>query len=700
MLLLTSVLATAAGALYVGAKAYRENKKKARNPWAYAVERFTVQNRNVPSTSNYNNQKPLSSIMSLSIHTQQPGEALSSADKSRMNEVEKEVNQHLAISLSSLGLTIAGMYYPPLSVLSLPGLVYVYIPSFKDAYDSIFKERRLRMAIVDMLFISGILAVRLYFPAALMATALSLGKKLLLKAEDHAQKRLFNVFSEMPRSIWILKEQTEIEIPFEALKMSDLVVVQAGERVPVDGTITAGHAQLDQRILTGESQPAEKGPGDQVFALTIVLSGRIYIKVEKTGEDTVAAQIGGILNSTADFRHSMQWQWMEFVDKTALPTLAAGVLTLPIVGPTGALTIMFSFAFGYVMRIVAPITLLTSLNLASQNSILIKDGRSLELLNQVDTIVFDKTGTLTQEQPTVSEIYALHGYSKNELLTYAAAAEYKQTHPIAKAILQKASQRGLILPEIEEAQYDIGYGLKVNIGQKLIRVGSTRFMELSGIAIPTKIREIQERSHEEGHSLVCVAINEQVSGAIELKPTIRPEAERIIKGLRERGMSMYIISGDHQKPTQKLAEELGIEHYFAETLPENKATLIEQLQAEGKCVCFVGDGINDSIALKKANVSISLRGASSIATDTAQIILMDESLNQLVQLFDIGKQFKINMKNSFWGAFLLNMAAVGGVFFLHSGLVTSMLLYYTGMAISVANSMLPLRQRREEITAL
>ena len=700
MLLLTSVLATAAGALYVGAKAYRENKKKARNPWIYAAERFTVPNRNVPSTSNYNNQKHLSSIMSLSIHTQQPGEALSSADKSRMNEVEKEVNQHLAISLSSLGLTIAGMYYPPLSVLSLPGLVYVYIPSFKDAYDSIFKERRLRMAIVDMLFISGILAVRLYFPAALMATALSLGKKLLLKAEDHAQKRLFNVFSEIPRSIWILKEQTEIEIPFEALKMSDLVVVQAGERVPVDGTITAGHAQLDQRILTGESQPAEKGPGDQVFALTIVLSGRIYIKVEKTGEDTVAAQIGGILNSTADFRHSMQWQWMEFVDKTALPTLAAGVLTLPIVGPTGALTIMFSFAFGYVMRVVAPITLLTSLNLASQNSILIKDGRSLELLNQVDTIVFDKTGTLTQEQPTVSEIYAFHGYSKNELLTYAAAAEYKQTHPIAKAILQKASQRGLILPEIEEAQYDIGYGLKVNIGQKLIRVGSTRFMELSGIAIPAEIREIQERSHEEGHSLVCVAINEQVSGAIELKPTIRPEAERIIKGLRERGMSMYIISGDHQKPTQKLAEELGIEHYFAETLPENKATLIEQLQAEGKCVCFVGDGINDSIALKKANVSISLRGASSIATDTAQIILMDESLNQLVQLFDIGKQFKINMKNSFWGAFLLNMAAVGGVFFLHSGLVTSMLLYYTGMTISVANSMLPLRQRREEITAL
>jgi heavy metal translocating P-type ATPase len=666
-----SMLATV-GAVYVRTKTYRKN-------------------RNATHSIYKSDKKRLSSVMSLSIHSQQSGGAFSTADEKRVSEVKKEINWDLAFSLSSLGLTTAGKYYPPLNLLSLPGLVYVYIPWFKDGYDSIFKERQIRMATVDMFVLSGILVARLYFPAALIATFLSLSKKLLFKAEDHAQKRLFNVFSGMPRSVWLLTEQKiEIEIPFEDLKIGDLIVVHAGETVPVDGTISAGYAQLDQRILTGESQPAEKGPGDQVFALTIVLSGRIHIKVEKAGQDTVAAQIGDILNSTADFRHSMQWQWMAFVDKTALPTLGAGVLTLPIVGPTGALAMMFSVSFGYAMRVIAPITLLSSLNLASKNGILIKDGRALELLNQVDTIVFDKTGTLTQEQPTVSEIYTLNGYSEDELLTYAATAEYKQKHPIAKAILERAELRRLSLPEIEEAQYEIGYGLKVTIGQKLIQVGSTRFMALSGIAIPAEIREIQEQSHEEGHSLICVAINEQVSGAIELKPTIRPEAKRIIKGLRERGMSMYIISGDHQKPTQKLAEELGIEHYFAEILPENKATLIEQLQQEGKCVCFVGDGINDSIALKKANLSISLRGASSIATDTAQIILMDESLNELVQLFDIGKQFKINIKNGFLITVLPNMAAAGGILFLHFGIVTSIVLFYTSMALGAGNSMLPL----------
>jgi len=264
--------------------------------------------------------------------------------------------------------------------------------------------------------------------------------------------------------------------------------------------------------------------------------------------------------------------------------------------------------------------------MASEQSILIKDGRALELLSQVDTVVFDKTGTLTQEQPHVGKIYTLQDYQENDLLKYAAAAEYKQKHPVAKAIIQAAHERELNLPEIDEAKYEIGYGIKVTISNQLIRVGSVRFMEMEEIAIPKKIRKILSSCHEFGYSLVMVAIDNQLAGAIELHATIRPEAKSIIKGLRQRNMSLYIISGDNEKPTQRLAEELGIDNYFADTLPENKATLIQQLIDAGKVVCFVGDGINDSIALKKAHVSISLKGASTVATDTAQIVLMDASL--------------------------------------------------------------------------
>lgn len=687
MLLTASVVTIAGGALYRGRKLYSENKKKRETPWTYYAEKMAKRPKKVKKPP-AEEKTFLPSAFSQGIRRRQLREISSTEDENGVSDVEKEVNHYLAVSLSSLGLTIAGaLIYPPLSLLSLPGLLYTYVPWLEDSYQSLFKERRVRMAVVDVVLVTGAVATSQYFAAALIASFSSLSKKLLIKAEDHSQKKLINVFAERPRFVWVLKDQVEVNVPFESLRIGNTIVVHAGETVPIDGTITDGQASIDQRILTGESQPFEAEVGDQVFASTIVLSGSVCVQVEKTGQDTVSAQIVDILNNTADFRHSLQWQWMEFVDKTAPPTLSAGILTWPILGPVAALNMMWFFGCGYSMKIIAPVNLLNFLNLASVNHILIKDGRALELLNKVDTIVFDKTGTLTLLVPHVGKIVTTDGYSENELLMYAAAAEYKQTHPIALAILEETSNRELRWPEIESATYEIGYGIKAHLSNQLIRVGSIRYMEREGIAISAKIREAQEHSHELGYSLVCVAIGDQLGGAIELVPTIRPEAQRIVSGLRKRGMSMYIISGDHENPTKKLANDLGIEHYFAETLPENKADLISQLQEEAKCVCFVGDGINDAIALQQADISISLRGASTIATDTAQIILMDESLKQLEGLFDISQNFNSTMKKSFRLSLVPTFIAAGGVLFLHFGLVSAIVLYYTGVGIGVGNSM-------------
>ena len=242
---------------------------------------------------------------------------------------------------------------------------------------------------------------------------------------------------------------------------------------------------------------------------------------------------------------------------------------------------------------------------------------------------------------------------------------------------------------IDEANYEIGYGLKVQLDDKLIRVGSIRFMTMENIVIPPRIHTLQTKSHDQGASLVYVAVNEQLSGAIELQATIRPEAKQVIDNLHQRGMTIVIISGDHKKPTQQLAQELGIDQYFAETLPENKAQLIEKLQKEGKSVCFVGDGINDSIALKKANVSISLRGASTIATDTAQVILMDESLKQLPILFDLATRLEKNMRTGFVTALIPGVMCVSGVYFFHIGVITAGVLYNLSLGIGVVNAMLP-----------
>jgi Cu2+-exporting ATPase len=332
----------------------------------------------------------------------------------------------------------------------------------------------------------------------------------------------------------------------------------------------------------------------------------------------------------------------------------------------------------------------------SQNGILIKDGRALERLSQVDTIVFDKTGTLTLSQPYVGKIHSSSDYETSEILAYAATAEYKQTHPIALAILGEAQNQQLSLPEINDAEYQIGYGIKVKINQQLIQVGSCRFMEKEKISIPSSIKLVEELSNQQGHSLVMVAINNQMIGAIELFPTVRPEAKAVIDKLRQGQIkSMYIISGDQEIPTQKLAQDLGIDHYFAQVLPQNKAEIIEQLQKTGKIVCYIGDGINDAIALKKAQVSISMRGASTVATDTAQIILMS-NLKQLGHLFDFAQEFEKNMTTIFKTMIAPTVISMGGVFFLGFGLVGTMLLKQTGLAVSLVNATWPLVKSQRE----
>jgi Cu2+-exporting ATPase len=354
------------------------------------------------------------------------------------------------------------------------------------------------------------------------------------------------------------------------------------------------------------------------------------------------------------------------------------------------------------MGIVAPIGIMNFLNLASQRGVLIKDGRTLDLLNQVDTIVFDKTGTLTKEQPYIEAIHAYAAYNEADVLTFAAAAETKQTHPIARAILHKAEMWQLTLPHIDEAEYKVGYGLSVVMDHQLVQVGSARFMEMTDITIPAATKDTLEFCQEQGHSVVLVAVDNTLVGAIELRPTLRPEAKEVIARLKKRRhiKSIYIISGDHETPTRKLAQDLGIDHYFAQTLPEKKAELIEQLQDEGKFICYIGDGINDSIALKKSQVSVSLRGASTVATDTAQIVLMDESLNQFADLFDLAKDFKSNMRTGFICLLIPTVIGMGGAFFLQFGMLQTLILTTSGLMAGVANSMLPLLKRKEPAPAI
>ncbi len=425
------------------------------------------------------------------------------------------------------------------------------------------------------------------------------------------------------------------------------------------------------------------------------LAGRVLVEVERAGEATIAAKIGDILANTANYKQTFESRSQVLSDRWSLPTLTAAGVALPFAGLSGSIAVLLS-SLGYNLRIVGPLRMLNFLRLAARGGVLVKKARALEVLPTIDAVVFDKTGTLTLEQPEVWQVHVYADWTADELLRYAAAAESRQSHPIARAIVAAAHAHALTIPQIAEARYEVGYGLKVMLEESTVGIGSERFMALEGVEIPPAVRSLHGTAHAQGHSLVLVSVDGKVAGAIELAPSVRPEARQSIVALHQRGLALYIISGDQEQPTRHLAETLGIEHYFANVLPEDKAALIRQLQADGQRVCFVGDGINDAIALKQADLSVSLRGASTIATDTAQIVRMDASLDQFAGLFDLADAYNANMRTNYVASMVPGMVVIGGVFLLHFGVIASIMLYNLGLVLGVANAMSPLLRLRHE----
>jgi Cu2+-exporting ATPase len=604
-----------------------------------------------------------------------------------------KLDLHLPLCTASLPLAaIAQFAFPPLLPVAAAVFAYTSIPTFKEAKTVLFEERRLGVDVLDAIVVVGCLGTMSIFPGAVLCWCLGFGRVLVKRTQDNSKKLLLNAFGKQPRYVWLYREGVEVQVSMDRLEQGDIIVVNTGEVVPVDGVVVEGMAMIDQHALTGESTPAEKGVGDRVFASTLMVAGKVFVSVEKSGSDTASAKISQILNDSAGYKLSSQHKGERLADKAVVPTLAVGAIGMATMGPFGAVAVLNS-DFGTGIRMAAPLAMLSSLALCANKGILVKDGRALELMNEVDTVLFDKTGTLTRERPEVGRIIAANGFDEDRILQFAAAAERKFHHPIALAILHKAKERGLDLPAIDDTQYKVGYGITVHVEGHEVRVGSKRFMETEGIELPTEVKESLETSHLEGHTVVMVSVDGRLGGAIELQAAVRPEVREIVAGLRARGIKhLAIISGDHDAPTRKLAESLGMDRYFAQVLPADKADYVERLQKEGRKVCFVGDGINDSIALKKANVSISLRGASSIATDTAHIVFLEEGLAKLCELRDISRELDRNVKRS-WNLILApNIACIVGVFTLGFGIMASVVTNNVAALAALGNGMLPLRQ--------
>lgn len=650
-------------------------------------------------------------------------------DETHEGAGEQARQRQLILSSVALGTTCAGhLFFPPLGILTTPLIVYLELPIYQAAWRDLVEERRVKINGLMALFTTAAWITRAYVGSAMSIFMLAASDTVTARTRERSQRKLVEMFDQQPRTVWLLVDGQEVETLFARVQVGDLVIVHAGQIMPVDGVVHSGMATVDQHRLTGEARLVEKEVGDPVLAATLLVRGRLVVRVEKAGQTTLAAQIAQILERTTAHHLAVEERGLALAEESVMPSLLISAITLPLRGFYSAVAVLSAMP-GIDMHFAGPLALLNCLHLAAQQGILVKDGRSLELLHTVDTVVFDKTGTLTLEQPTVAEVHVLDQYSADQLLAYAAAAEQHQSHPIAQAILDAAQARKLPLPAIHDAHYELGYGLRVWLAQDketgrqedrktadealtlspphpitpslLIRVGSQRFLQQEGLDMPPALVPIQQRCADIGHALIYVAVDETVAGVLELQPTLRPEAHAVVTALQKQGLTLYILSGDQVEPTRHLAGQLGIDHYFANVLPTDKARFISELQAAGRKVCFVGDGINDAIALKQATVSVSLRGATTIATDTAQIVLMEQSLRQLPRLFDLSHRLERNLMTSFGLSIGTGVVIISGALLFQMGIGAAITFgALAGLGI-LGNAMTPLlfTLRQEEIAA-
>ena len=629
---------------------------------------------------------------------------LAKSPNKQLDEIElsekRELNKNLTIFAGSSTLAIAGsLFFPPLALLCIPSALYLVKDVYINTARAVVGGGKLNVHHLVAVFMTCMLYQGYFIASHFFISLYLLNRQLVKRAKQVSKRNIIDVFRDQPRTAWVVIDDVEIEMPIADVQENATVVVSAGESIPVDGVVLEGLASVDQHLLTGESQPTEKGLGDQVFACTVVLTGKVHVRVEKTGEETASAKIGQILNNTVDVKTSKQLWAEKFTDQTVGPILGLSAIALAAVGPTSALIILNSH-FRYRLTLATSTCVLTYLSLGAQRGLLLKSGLILDEMQSIDTVVFDKTGTLTLDTPHVIGISAFGEWTESSVLAVAASVEARQSHPIAKAICQQADKENLTVEEASDSNYQIGYGLVAAVKEQQVQVGSLRYAREQGLQIPEALIKKEAACHAMGQSLVVVCVNSQVAGAIELQATVRPESASVIQGLRELGLSLHIISGDHPAPTKALADSLQIDNYHAEVLPEDKAEIIKRLQAEGRSVCYIGDGINDAIALQEANVSVSIRGASSVATDTAEVILMDQDLNRLSDLFKLAKEYQQNVKTTSRMVTVPSFMNLGLVLVPQAGVAASIGVSICSVLASFGTSMWPLiKHQKKEMEA-
>jgi Cu+-exporting ATPase len=556
---------------------------------------------------------------------------------------------------------------------------------------------------------------QVYFDTSAVIIVLILfGRMLEARAKGRTSDAIRRLMGLRPRTARILDAAGEREAPVEEVRVGDVLVVRPGEQIPVDGTVLEGRSSIDESMITGESLPADKGPGDAVIGATLNKWGSVRFRAAKVGEDTALAKIIRLVQEAQGTKAPIQ-RLADVIAGYFVPAvIGVAVLTFvvwSVFGPPPRLVFallnfvaVLIIACPCALGLATPTAIMVGTGKGAERGILIKSGESLETVHRVDTVVFDKTGTLTTGRPETTDIVpaavSAAGMTSDRLLFFAASAEMGSEHPLGQAVVRGARARGIGVEHPGDFRALEGLGVEAAVEGARVIVGSRKLVEGAGIDV-SPLAARADTLAGEGRTTAFVGVDGRLAGLIALADTIKPSARPAIEKLRGMGLAVIMLTGDNRRTAAAVAAEAGIGDVISEVLPGDKAEVVRKLQAEGKRVAMVGDGINDAPALAQADVGMALGTGTDVAMASADITLMTGDLAAVVSAFELSRRTIRTIKQNLFWAFVYNVVGIpvaAGVLYPVFGLLLNPMIASAAMAMSsvsvVSNS---LRLRRAKI---
>ncbi len=576
------------------------------------------------------------------------------------------------VLLSPLVKTLLGLDF-----LSFPGdllvlfgfstVVYVYggYPFLKGLVSEA-KKRSLGMMTLIAVAISiayfysatvvfGLAGTMFFWELVTLIDIMLVGHWIEMRSVMGASRALEALVKLLPTTAHLLNaDGTTKEVPISELKSGDRVLVKPGERIPSDGVIVKGQTSMDESMITGESKPVEKGPGDIVIGGAINGDGSTVVKITKVGSETYLAQVIDLVKEAQESRSKTQDLANRAAFLLTVIALIAGSLTLSIwvmlgqelqFGIERAVTVMV-ITCPHALGLAVPLVVSVSTSISAQNGLLVRDRAAFERARNLQAIVFDKTGTLTEGKFSVVDVVTFSGMNESEVLSYAASIETNSEHPIAQGIVRGAKERNVDIRQVSEFKAIPGKGASGTVMNKNVLVVSPGYLREQNMLAES---EQLDRLAEKGHTIVYVLVNNKLVGALALADVIRIESKRAIAQLKEMGIKCMMLTGDNRHVAEWVAEELGLDDYFAEVLPHEKSAKIKEIQARGLIVAMVGDGVNDAPALAQADIGIAIGAGTDVAIETADIILVKNDPNDAVAILGLSRAtYRKMVENLLW----------------------------------------------------